>query len=958
MIDTPSYADALRILGCKDGRLVKVVGFASAAERTGWALAGGGRLAAGLNDMRDGIVRYGKDIVRRMPELKGGVDRHTRTERLAAAHAVIVVSAYFEALGEAKLPFTLDRLDRGEKISHGVPTPERFARLVAELLLERLPTPEPHLPYAETRRAVERAFLHMSEAVAGYVGGLSIWDELSVDDQLLLPRMLAEGPPAHALRIYDEDYRSLALDSHEFGVRSLVTERPPPGTALSRVAWLLAELAPPRVGDRPVIHLARMAANALDQPLLVAGKHPEDVTLPLLGEGYLTPRCRVAELTRYAAPAERAWWDDRRLLTDPEAFLVGHLTSLRATREPLLVLGEPGSGKTKLTEVLAARLARSEFLPIRVELGAVAARADVTEQIEQALKGVLDERVGYADLVAAGDGAMPVILLDGLDELLQGGVNRFDYLEHVQEFQAREAGLGRPVAVIVTSRTVVADRIRYPEALLALQLQPFDDGQVRQWLDIWDQANRSLLARRDLKPLPAEAALVHGDMARQPLLLLLLALYDAGGNALQRDHGPLGRARLYEVLLRDYTERETGGARRVAIDQELVLLGTAALSMLARGRQVLTDEALERDLPALCHGGEEDPGDEGERIDWVRKATERFFFVRRNGHAFLHSTFGEFLVAWLTVYALRDLDRRRRLAGDEPLALVQAVDDDLLYAVTSHSCLAERGPTVGFILELLAEVPAAVRERCVTLLAGVLRRSLHERPRRHFTGFLPVRHTVPRRLAAYSANLTLLIVAASDQPVSVSSLLAGPDPLDRWSALTHLWKGNLGHEGWNGLLTALSAHRVIDGGTEDVVLGGAEGARSAAGTGAGMSAGMSAGLSDGMGDVVVAVATGHTPRHRRLLDLLLRALGEGRGLPYRERVRILDELVRTVAVRSPALHQALGAMWAEDGDGHAELRPLLRAVLADPVDRMGAWNALVKAGVPEMALWEIQQNTS
>ncbi|GAA3261444.1 hypothetical protein [Nonomuraea helvata] len=937
MIETPSYADALRILGCKDARLVKVIGFASAAARTGWALAGAGQLATGLADLRNSIALYGEDVVRRLPELKSGVDRFTRTQRLAAAHAVIVVSAYFEALGEAKLPFTLDKLDRGDKISHGVPTPERFARLVASLLLERLPTPEPHVPYTGTRLAVERAYLRMSEAMTGYVSGLALWDELSVDDQLLLPRMLAEGPPAHALRIYDEDYRSLALDSHEFGVRSLVTEKPPPATALSRVAWLLAELAPPRVGDRPMIHLARMAANLLDRPLLLAGKLPEAVSLPLLGEGYLSPRFRVAELTREAAPAQLSWWEDQRLLPDTEAFLVGHLTSLRATQAPLLVLGEPGSGKTKLTEVFAARLARSEFLPIRVELGSVAARAGVIEQIEQALAAVLGEEVGYAELVTAADGAMPVILLDGFDELVQGGVNRYDYLERVQEFQAREAELGRPAAVIVTSRTVVAERMRLPDGLLGLQLQPFDDDQVRQWLTIWDQANRALLARRELKPLPAEAALVHGEMARQPLLLLLLALYDAGGNALQHDHGPLGRARLYEVLLRDYTERETGGVRRVAIDQELVLLGAVALSMLARGRQLITDEALDRDLPALCHGGEDEPDDE-DRIDWARKATERFFFVRgngpRTGYAFLHATFGEFLVAWLAVYALRDLDRRRRLAGDEPLAVVQAVDDDLLYAVTSHSCLAERGPTVGFVLELLEEVPSAVRARCVELLAGLLRRSLHERPRRHFTGFRPVRHTLTRRLAAYSANLTLLVVCASEEPVRVSSILPGPDHLEQWSSLSHLWKGQLGQEGWTGLVTALAAHRVVEDGKEDVVLGGD-------GTG-------------GMGDVVVAVVTGHSPRHRRLLDLLVRALGEGRFLPYRDRLAILEELVRTVAVRSPAMHRALGAMWAEDGADHAQLRPLLRAMLADPADRMGTWELLVKAGIPETALWEIQ----
>ncbi|MER7368176.1 hypothetical protein, partial [Nonomuraea wenchangensis] len=48
MIETPSYADALRILGCKDGRLAKVIGFAAAAERSGWPLAGAGQLVMGV----------------------------------------------------------------------------------------------------------------------------------------------------------------------------------------------------------------------------------------------------------------------------------------------------------------------------------------------------------------------------------------------------------------------------------------------------------------------------------------------------------------------------------------------------------------------------------------------------------------------------------------------------------------------------------------------------------------------------------------------------------------------------------------------------------------------------------------------------------------------------------------------------------------------------------------------
>src|ERR1019366_335684 len=94
---------------------------------------------------------------------------------------------------------------------------------------------------------------------------------------------------------------------------------------------------------------------------------------------------------------------------------------------------------------------------------------------------------------------LPVVLLDGFDELVQAAaVNRYDYLEQVRDFQHRQAQIGHPVVVIVTSRTVVADQARFPASSLALQLQPFTEPQVRQWLEIWGRRNSSLLAGRDL----------------------------------------------------------------------------------------------------------------------------------------------------------------------------------------------------------------------------------------------------------------------------------------------------------------------------------------------------------------------------------------------------------------------------------------------------------------------------
>lgn len=1013
MTETLSYADALKILGCKDSRLIKVIDFAATAALTGWALAGGADLALGLRDLQEDAVRYGNDVVRRVPEWRGGAGRFARTQRLAAVHAVVIVSAYFEALGRASLPFGLDRLDRDR--AAGGTRAAAFAELVEELLTRPLPMPEPYRPYAETREAVERHYRRMSEAVAGYVREVAAWDELPADERARVPLMLVEGPSAHALRIYDEDYRSLTLDSPEFRMWSLVTETQTFAPGLSRVARLLAELAPPRVGDRPMIHLVRMAAAALDQSLMAVGRAPDDVTLPLLGEGYISPRCKVAEMTRESAPAAKSWWKGRLELPDAEAFLVGHLTSPHATQAPLVVLGEPGSGKTKLTEVLAARLAASEFLPIKVELRDVAAESSVISQIEQSVSPLLREKVKYRDLVEAAEGMLPVVMLDGFDELLQAaGTDRYDYLEQVQEFQDEQSRHGRPVAVIVTSRTVVADRVRFPEGVLTIELQPFEKEQVRQWLEIWAETNRAVLSRRGRTPLPADAALAQGELARQPLLLLLLAIHDAAENALQRDEEVLGRGRLYESLIRDFAYREllkdpevralpaarSGGL----VDRELVRLGAVALSMFVRGRAVVSETALDRDLPALCGAPGEERDDEG---GWARRATERFFFVHANdpggtrGYEFLHATFGEFLVAWLAVYALRDLIRRH--GHDEELA-GQLVDDDLLYAITSFSCLAERGPTVGFAMELMGALPAEVRARSVTLLGALLRESLHERPRRSFLAFRPVRHPVPRRLAAYSANLTLLVVAASDKPVSVAELLGDSGDFARWSSYTHLWKSQLGGEGWTGLIGAMPARRVVDGGKRDIRLGGSGESWEFEGAGWWFGRPEPAARTRALGryksyallerpyllnidadlltdslraddethpslivvqrssgqvvsctrlveevlmnrpssiearvalyaDAIAAVTAFRTLEHRRLLDLVLRALAlEGSAIPFKDRAGLLGGL-------------------AGDGVDPALWRPLLESMF---FERSDSWELLLRAGVPEAAMREVR----
>jgi hypothetical protein len=84
-----SYADAAKMLGGGDVALVKLLDRLSAF---GLFSVPGIDLVAACRE----LVRAGDELLTRFGERLRGVDRMTRTERLRAAHAIIVLTAYFD----------------------------------------------------------------------------------------------------------------------------------------------------------------------------------------------------------------------------------------------------------------------------------------------------------------------------------------------------------------------------------------------------------------------------------------------------------------------------------------------------------------------------------------------------------------------------------------------------------------------------------------------------------------------------------------------------------------------------------------------------------------------------------------------------------------------------------------------------------------------------------------------
>lgn len=831
-----TYADAVQLLDGSQSPIVRAVGRAVGISATAATFG-----VADFFGLRDDLVTWGQGIAGGLRERLLGLRRFDRTQRLEAAHAVLVITSFFQAFDDPpghdaqREPSTLELLGllRSEQVSLAVREwpGDTYVSLMTTLLGSAVPMPAPHLPFERALDQLRDFYLEACTRTYEFAAGLvGLRPMLAAQDDLV----------DRALRRYEEGYRRLAVQVPEFAVwtamtdaqatRSLVAEL---GTGLHRIADLLAGMTSGAAVDAARAGLSTRYRASLDRPILSTLDSPAGVTLPALAEGYVNPRGRVAIAGRDSLPATATWWRDKPMHHDIQAFIAGYLTGPDAVTTPLVILGQPGSGKSVLTRTLAARLPAADFLAVRVELRNVLADASIQAQVEEALYQTLGERVTWPDLVRHAGHAMPVVILDGFDELLQAtGMNRADYLEQIREFQAREAELGRPCAAIVTSRTVVADRARFPDGTPVVSLEPFDARQVGVWLDVWAAANTPGLAARGLRPLPIGAALAQRHLAEQPLLLLLLALYDASDNALQRDGASLDRVDLYTRLFEDFAGREVDkhetwrddDQRRAAIDLELRRLSAVAIAMLNRGGDVITESDLATDLDALLHPGDiASPGaaDTGRALTPAQMLVGRFFFVHESqgsretgiverSFEFLHATFGEFLAARLIVGALVELAEERA----ETLGRRRAVlDPGYLHAVTSFTTVTRRAPVRDFCRGLIERLPPQQRARCRSLVLDLLPEAGFTHPRWSHQEYEPHSRPVAARHATFAANLVWFAVAVSDGPVPVSELVGEP-LVTNWRRLATLFYSQLEHEDrqnvWQSLRVAWSPPGVLE----------------------------------------------------------------------------------------------------------------------------------------------------
>ena len=638
----------------------------------------------GLIEPKNELIATFKDAARRISR-SDVEDYLDQASRMAAANTMVTYTAFFEAFRQVWPRFVAEfKLTDADG--------EAFLSQVlrgATLSLASLEVPLPH-----PTDLGSSGFQVRREAYSDMVVQLARHSDRFPPmrgREGQVSGVLAEIPPL-AERLYQAEYLGLAAEYHQFFTWTVLRDQAAKDDSLRQIAGSIQALA----GDqRTWFELIARAMHAQDLGLQQLAKAIAQLPRPAVGSGttnsdvqavaeelhrtYAASLCKEVidgqfavddsgprlrfprkidafvpqsyRVTRYDGKDTHLErddaWENIEVKDDVGAAIMRHLESPYSVQAPLLVLGHPGSGKSILTEMLAGHLAYPGYTTIRVKLRDIDPDMTFLKLLEDQVQN--DTGGLYLPFATLASGLMmspPVIILDGYDELLQATGQVFaDYLEKVREFQDSLALHRRAVRVIVTSRLTLIDRAIIPPGTTVVRLEEFDEKRCAAWSAVWNERNAAYFEHTGTRPfaLPASEKLL--ALASQPLLLLMLAIYDAAGNELSPgadgDQADIDQTVLYDRLLRRFIERELGkpdrgrrfrelsdAERTDAISREMERLGVAAIGMFNRQDVKIHRDQLNDDLKYF--GVERHTAQAGRVLSQAELLLGSFFFVHES----------------------------------------------------------------------------------------------------------------------------------------------------------------------------------------------------------------------------------------------------------------------------------------------------------------------------------------
>jgi formylglycine-generating enzyme required for sulfatase activity len=413
-------------------------------------------------------------------------------------------------------------------------------------------------------------------------------------------------------------------------------------------------------------------------------------------------------------------------LGEPEPLL-----DILRDKDGVIILGDPGAGKTTFLKFLALKLARGQGpdlgldgrLPILLPLAAYAN--------ELAVKNIrLDEFIaGYFDdlgcdfplgpmLGEALANGKALLLLDGLDEVKDLAL-RNTVVERVTDFYSAHRRKGNKF--VLTSRVVGYRAVRsVADGLVECTLVDFDDDEIAEFISHWTSAlekqalGDTAVARRDAEQERRELldAMQHNDgvrrLAANPLLLTILALMKRKGVTL-----PERRVQLYDqyvkTLLSTWNRARSVSGRATGRDLDEVqttrVLAPLALWMheVNPGVGLVKRPDLHRKLEEI-YAQRNDPNPEAASRQFLSDVREHAALLLERGadeYGFIHLTFEEYLAAVALAFKAQG-DPAPVVAALAPHIGEQAWREVALLAVSYIGIIQNLPRVAGLVVEGLA----------------------------------------------------------------------------------------------------------------------------------------------------------------------------------------------------------------------------------------------------------------